>query len=205
MTNRTQFQLPLILSLLALSITSGGCHWHKQYFSRDRFADAGDPAYLLAAQPSGSGPQATTAVARQIADDSQLIASSPVGEQFTDPGQPAGATLQVSGVTPGSGPVRVAIFDSAETFPNREAATSKLSADSTAATVSLPLEALSKPSAVAVYQDLNNDGVLNRSALGIPSEPYGFSNNAVGQMGPPSFRDAAIPADSQSVQVNLKR
>jgi uncharacterized protein (DUF2141 family) len=32
--------------------------------------------------------------------------------------------------------------------------------------------------AVSVYQDLNDNGKLDTNLLGIPKEPYGFSNNA---------------------------
>ena len=44
--------------------------------------------------------------------------------------------------------------------------------------------------ALAVYHDRNGDGKLNSNMLGIPLEPYGFSNNARGILGPPSFQDA---------------
>lgn len=45
--------------------------------------------------------------------------------------------------------------------------------------------------AVAVYQDRNSDGKLNRLLGLMPREPYGFSNN-VGKYAPASFNKAAI-------------
>ncbi len=45
--------------------------------------------------------------------------------------------------------------------------------------------------AVAVYQDLDSNGKLDRWFGLIPKEPYGFSNN-VGRHGPASFRKAAF-------------
>lgn len=46
--------------------------------------------------------------------------------------------------------------------------------------------------AVAVFHDADGDGELGTNILGIPIEGYGFSNDARGFMGPPSFDAAAI-------------
>jgi len=43
---------------------------------------------------------------------------------------------------------------------------------------------------VAVFQDENENGELDSSFLGPPTEPYGFSNNARGLLGAPSFEKA---------------
>ena len=46
--------------------------------------------------------------------------------------------------------------------------------------------------AVKVFHDINSDGKLNTSWLGWPQEPYGFSNDAPVNMGPPPFKFAMI-------------
>lgn len=46
--------------------------------------------------------------------------------------------------------------------------------------------------AVAAFHDTNGDGELNANFVGMPTECYGFSNDARGFMGPPSFDDAAF-------------
>lgn len=53
--------------------------------------------------------------------------------------------------------------------------------------------------AISVFQDVNGDGELNANLLGMPSEPYGFSNNARGAFGPAKFQDAAfaVPAEGE--------
>ena len=48
------------------------------------------------------------------------------------------------------------------------------------------------PFAVSVFHDKDSDGELNSAALGIPSEPYGFSGDARDMFGPPSFKEAQI-------------
>jgi uncharacterized protein (DUF2141 family) len=44
--------------------------------------------------------------------------------------------------------------------------------------------------AIKVYHDANNDNELNTNFLGMPTEEYGFSNNARGSFGPASWDDA---------------
>jgi len=44
--------------------------------------------------------------------------------------------------------------------------------------------------AIKLYHDENLDGELNSNFLGIPTEDYGFSNNASGTFGPADYADA---------------
>ena len=46
--------------------------------------------------------------------------------------------------------------------------------------------------AVSAFHDLNGNQDLDTNALGMPIEPYGFSNNVHGLFGPPNFSDVAI-------------
>ena len=60
--------------------------------------------------------------------------------------------------------------------------------------------------AVKLFHDRNGDGELATNLFGIPSEPFGFSNNAPAQFGPPAFADAAFDVGevgaAQSVSLN---
>ena len=44
--------------------------------------------------------------------------------------------------------------------------------------------------AIRLFHDENMDGELNSNFLGIPTEDYGFSNNARGTFGPADYDDA---------------
>jgi uncharacterized protein (DUF2141 family) len=44
---------------------------------------------------------------------------------------------------------------------------------------------------IAVFHDTSGNGKLDRSFIGLPNEPYGFSND-VGRRGPPDFEAARI-------------
>ena len=47
--------------------------------------------------------------------------------------------------------------------------------------------------AITAFHDANENGELDKSAIGIPTEKYGFSKNPAPGFGPPSFDQTAIP------------
>ena len=47
--------------------------------------------------------------------------------------------------------------------------------------------------ALSIFQDVNDDGKLERNFIGIPKEPAGLSNNLRPKFGPPKYKDAAFP------------
>lgn len=58
--------------------------------------------------------------------------------------------------------------------------------------------------AVGIFHDLNGDGALSKNFLGMPKEPFGFSNNARARFGPPSFEEAAISVKEKlSITIDL--
>lgn len=60
------------------------------------------------------------------------------------------------------------------------------------------------PLALSLFQDANANGRLDMNAMGMPIEPFGFSNNAVGNFGPPAFEQAVVtPLAGTPVKVRL--
>ena len=53
------------------------------------------------------------------------------------------------------------------------------------------------------YHDKNNNGKLDKNFLGMPKESYGFSNNATGSFGPPSYTDARFTVDKSEVTIEI--
>ncbi|WP_409567567.1 DUF2141 domain-containing protein [Methylobacterium sp. J-030] len=103
----------------------------------------------------------------------------------------AAATVQVEvdGIEPGGGPVRVALcqggLSEASCARGDEA---PASADRILFTFQgVPAGTY----AVAAYQDANGNGRLDRTGLGLPLEPYGFSG-AVRRRARPDFAEAAF-------------
>lgn len=104
----------------------------------------------------------------------------------------AAATVEVhvTGVDAGKGKVSVAVCDQARFLKQCLYAGSApaQAGDNTIVVRGVPAGSW----AVLAYQDANENGELDRNFIGIPSENYGFSRDARGKFGPPSFEDAAI-------------
>jgi uncharacterized protein (DUF2141 family) len=60
--------------------------------------------------------------------------------------------------------------------------------------------------AVSVLHDENQNKDMDQGTLGIPIEGFGFSNNAKGFMGPPSFRKASfrVPEGDSAITITMK-
>ena len=58
--------------------------------------------------------------------------------------------------------------------------------------------------AISVLHDVNDDGKMNSNAVGMPIEPFGFSNNAMGNFGPPSFEQAKFKVTAEKKTVSIK-
>ena len=52
-----------------------------------------------------------------------------------------------------------------------------------------------------VMHDLNDNGELDANFVGLPKEPYGFSNNATPNFGPPKWDDIKFQLDGNNQQV----
>jgi uncharacterized protein (DUF2141 family) len=58
--------------------------------------------------------------------------------------------------------------------------------------------------AIKVYHDENANDEMDTLMFGIPSEKYGFSNNARGTLGPPAFDKARFTADKPEHRIEIK-
>lgn len=57
--------------------------------------------------------------------------------------------------------------------------------------------------AIKLFHDEDGDDEVDTNFLGIPTESYGFSNNAKGLFGPPSFEKAKFVVSSDTVRVQI--
>ncbi len=54
--------------------------------------------------------------------------------------------------------------------------------------------------ALRVMHDVNNNGELDANFVGMPTEPWAFSNNAMGNFGPPKWQDVKFTLDGDVTQ-----
>ncbi|MBO3269810.1 DUF2141 domain-containing protein [Hymenobacter defluvii] len=61
--------------------------------------------------------------------------------------------------------------------------------------------------AIALSQDVNDNGKMDRNFLGIPTEPYAFSNNVRPRFKAPDFEECMFVAEgeSQTVAIRLEK
>ena len=103
------------------------------------------------------------------------------------------------------GNIIVGIFDSDENFLKKplDGKMIKASGDS----ITVVFENL-KPGryAISVLHDANKNKDLDKNKLGIPKEGFGFSNNVIGALGPPSFERAQfdLAPDQKDLDIDIK-
>ena len=98
----------------------------------------------------------------------------------------------------------VAIYNSQETFMKKPLA--GFAVEVKDKVVSIPCKGLPAGTyAFSMYQDENGNGKLDTGAFGIPVEKFGFSNDAEGVMGPPSYEKCSITfSEDTTLVVHLK-
>jgi uncharacterized protein (DUF2141 family) len=57
--------------------------------------------------------------------------------------------------------------------------------------------------AISFFHDENDNTKMDTKIFGIPKEAYGFSNNASGFMGPPSFEDSKFKLN-KNISITIK-
>jgi len=108
--------------------------------------------------------------------------------------------VNVRGIRNAAGSIGVALFDetTASGFPMVEL-TRSTSVLASATGVTIQFEDLPPGRyALAVTHDENENGEVDTNEYGVPVEGFGFSNDAMGEMGPPTFAQAAIDVDGDT-------
>ena len=118
------------------------------------------------------------------------------------PAHAATLEVHVTGTAGGKGNVSVAVCDR-ERFLKQCAYSASVPARDGETLVTMK-EVPAGTWAVLAYQDDNANGQLDRNLIGIPSENYGFSRDARGRFGPPSFDDAAIAVKDETVSATVR-
>lgn len=108
--------------------------------------------------------------------------------------------IEISGLKSGEGEVMVAVYAGADSWMKKplRGVAGKPSADGR-----LVLRVDDLPDgdyALSLMHDLNGNGRMDMNLLGIPTEPFAFSNNASGNFGPPRFEQARFSLSGSATQ-----
>ncbi len=114
--------------------------------------------------------------------------------------------VQISDVRATTGNVMIAIVAGADGFADKTQPIASLILPARGDTVAFTTNALPAGEyAIRVMHDVNGNGELDANFVGVPTEPYGFSNDASGSFGPPKWEAArfSIGADGAVQRITL--
>ncbi len=113
--------------------------------------------------------------------------------------------IRFEGLTQKRGKIRIAIFNTPNSFLKSNPFATK-SIEVTEFSVEGKILLPRGKYAISAYHDRNNDTELDLNFLGIPKEPYGFSNNPKRGFGPASYEEAVFELESnnKTLEIRLK-
>jgi uncharacterized protein (DUF2141 family) len=117
----------------------------------------------------------------------------------------ADLTVEIKGLTSANGKVLIALYDKADGWMKQGLKMAGTAAQKDGVTYEfkdLPMGDY----ALSIHHDENGNGKFDTNLVGMPTEPYGFSNDAMGNFGPPTFEQAKfkLDQDKKTVKLNLK-
>ncbi|WP_020602505.1 DUF2141 domain-containing protein [Spirosoma spitsbergense] len=117
------------------------------------------------------------------------------------------ARLQVDihNVNSQNGAVFVALFKPGREFPEGKPVEGK-KIDASASSLQITFSVEPGNYALALFHDMNSNGKMDKNMLGIPKEPYGFSNDFRPRFSVPRFSDCqfSVGEGGKTVRVNLQ-
>lgn len=122
---------------------------------------------------------------------------------------PAGDTrtgkliVTINNVRSDSGQVRIALFNSPETYLKNSFRSERMSA--TGQNCVFVIDQLPYGEfTFTVHHDENANGKMDKNFLGMPKEGYAFSNDARASFGAPSFGDCTLKLEASEMSVLVK-
>ena len=112
--------------------------------------------------------------------------------------------VEIEGPRDDSGTVMVALFKDAAAFKaDTRFAGAFIAAKPGRVVVAFP-ELEPGTYALSAFHDQDGNGKLDTNLLGVPTEGYGFSNNAKGLLGPPSFESSSFTVGEEDLTITFQ-
>lgn len=135
-----------------------------------------------------------------------MFASLLLAAAFAHTSPCPGIHVKILNIRNRNGTVDCALFDSPEGFPREflHSAQNVMVIKIRRTEARCDFEAIPPGTyALAVIHDENSNGRLDSNPLGVPTEGYGFSNDATALFGTPSFSDASFSYNGQSLDMTI--
>lgn len=116
-------------------------------------------------------------------------------------------TVTFEGVKTRTGAVMLSLAGSPEAYDNQAPAAGQAMVPATGETIIATFSGLAPGRyAIKAFHDVNGDGKMAANPFGMPTEPFAFSNNAHGVMGPAKWPDASFEvkagANAQTISID---
>lgn len=113
--------------------------------------------------------------------------------------------IEFTNIKKSQGKLWIAIYKPEEKFAGKEKPnTYKIVEVKAAAPQHVTFELSPGRYALAVYHDMNSNGVLDKNFVGIPKEPYGFSKNFRPKFSAPKFEDCEFLLKDPGQKISVK-
>jgi uncharacterized protein (DUF2141 family) len=122
--------------------------------------------------------------------------------------EPAGdLTVTFQGMKAKTGAVMLSLVGSEDAYSDKAPAAGQAIVPVSGETASTTFKGLAPGRyAIKAFHDVNGDGKMGANPFGMPTEPFAFSNNAHGSMGPAKWADAAFEvkagANTQTIDID---
>jgi len=104
---------------------------------------------------------------------------------------PGELVVTVTNLTPAGGDLYIAIYNNEESYMHPDLAFMRKIVPVDSETKNVVFSDIPPGEyAISLFQDINGNGELDKKGAGIPKEPFGFSNDARGKVGPAKYKDA---------------
>lgn len=116
----------------------------------------------------------------------------------------ASLTVRITGLHSGKGQVKIALFNTPESWLGDHPKVSG-TVDVDGQAVSWKVNDLPHGDyGIAVFHDENKNGKMDKNFLGIPQEAYGFSNNQRVVLGPPKWDKSKFAVKGLSTEISIE-
>ena len=114
-------------------------------------------------------------------------------------------TVTIDGIKTISGKISLGVFDEAGYDSGQAVDGAMITVDSDTVTVSFS-DLAPGQYGLKLFHDVNGNGEMDTNPFGMPTEPYGFSNNAKGRFGPAKWDKAAfdVTADGTNHTITIE-
>ena len=112
--------------------------------------------------------------------------------------------VRISGIQEEKGTVRVALFRSASDYDGDHQSAGYFEVARKSGVEAVFAGLPPGRYGVSSFHDVDGDEDLDTNLVGIPNEPFGFSRNARGRFGPPTFDDIAVDVGDGPVTIDVE-